>query len=129
MHNRTLALRICRGTVAFVWLYHGLFPKLLGPDATELAMDMAMGVGPEAARTIAYTAGGVEILIGLSVLLFWRQRWPLWLTLVLMPGLLGFVALVMPGLLTAAFNPVTVNACVMALAWLSLWLQGDAGNG
>ena len=118
-----LPLRICRGAIAFVWSYHGLVPKLLGPAADELLMDRALGVSDDHAVQIARTAGVAEIAMAACVLLLPRREWPLWLTLGLMAALLAYVALFVPALLAAAFNPVTINLCVMALAAVALCLQ------
>lgn len=118
-----IALLICRSTIAFIWLYQGLVPKLLGPHADELAMDLALGVSIQSAHTVAYVAGVCEIAIGLCVLVLRRQEWPLWLTLVMMPGLLAYAAWAVPGLLVAAFNPVIINLAMAALAAVALILQ------
>ena len=115
----------CRLTIAFVWFYHGIFPKILGPARDELAMNLALGISPENAVLFSRVAGVVEIAIGACVLILWRRAWPLHLTVVLMLGLLGFVAVVTPELLFGAFNPVTINACVIVLAWVALRALDD----
>ena len=120
-----IALAISRGAIGFVWLYQGLIPKLLGPHADELAMDMALGVSENGAHLIAYTAGGCEIAIGLCVLMLRRQEWPLWLTLIMMAGFLVFAAWSVPSLLIAAFNPVIINVAMAALAAIALLLQRE----
>jgi hypothetical protein len=111
---------ICRVTLAFIWFYHGLVPKLLSQHKDELAMNMALGMSHAEAVNAAQLAGIAEIVMALCMLVFWRQRWPLWLTLAAMPVLLGFALLVQPQLAFGAFNPVTTNVATMALAWLAL---------
>ena len=120
MTNPALSALICRVAIAFVWLYHGLVPKLLGPHPDELAMNLALGISVEAATRVSYVAGGFELLLGLAILALPRQRWPLQLTIVLMLALLAYAAWAVPRLLVGAFNPVTINLCVAALAWLAL---------
>ena len=120
--NLTQATRAGRVILAFLWVYQGVVPKLLGPDADELAMNLALGVSATVAWQISMVAGVVEIAIGLCVLLV-RRAWPLWLTLVLMAGLLGYVALLTPQLMSAAFNPVTINVAMAGLAWMVLLIE------
>ncbi len=123
MNNARSCYVICRVTLAFTWLYHGLVPKLLSQHKDELAMNMALGMSHAEAINAAQLVGIAEIVIALCMLVFWRQRWPLWLTLAAMPVLLAFVLLVQPQLALGAFNPVTTNVATMALAWLALQLQ------
>lgn len=118
-----LSYAICRGTIAFVWFYHGLIPKLLYLHEDELAMNMATGLAHADAVQLATVAGVLEILMAVVVILFWRQRWPLLLTASAMVGLLAFVSLAQPELLVAAFNPVTSNLAVLALSIVGLQLQ------
>lgn len=113
---------VCRGTIAFIWFYHGLIPKLLYPHEDELAISMAAGASPAGALQLATIGGAFEIAMSVVVLIFWRQRWPMVLTLIAMIGLLVLVALVYPMLLGAAFNPVSTNVAVGALAIVGLHL-------
>jgi len=85
-------------------------------------MSMAAGFSRSDAIQLATIAGVLEIAMAVIVLIFWRQRWPLLLTLFAMAGLLAFVTLVQPILLGAAFNPVTTNVAVAALSIASLHL-------
>lgn len=114
---------VCRCTIAFVWFYQGLIPKLLYLHEDELAMSMATGFSRTSAEQLATIGGASEIGMSVVVLLFWRQRWPLLLTVFAMLGLLSFVILFQPVLLSAAFNPVTTNITVMALSGVGLHLQ------
>jgi len=121
---------VCRGAIAFIWFYHGLIPKLLYPHEDELAMGMAAGFSPAGALQLATIGGVLEITMSAVVLIFWRQRWPIVVTLIAMIGLLAFVALMQPMLLGAAFNPVSTNVAVAALAIVSLHLLSvvESGN-
>lgn len=119
--NATLA-RLC---VAFVWFYHGLVPKLLGPDAIELEMNQSLGLSLEQATHVAYVAGAMEIALALAILIFWRKQWPLWLSIIGILGLLGFVVLFKPALLVASFNPFTINVCVAVLSYVGLQISKE----
>jgi hypothetical protein len=108
-----------------VWLYHGLVPKLIYRHADELTLLIRSGLSDRAAHAARTTLGWAEVLFALVLLFAWRSRWPLWLTLILMPLALVSVALSAPGFLAAAFNPVTLNACVFALAAVALLNGAD----
>jgi len=123
--NRAIIYSIARVTVAFTWFYHGLFPKLLHRDAIEL--DLLRRIGTPASRLIAAVtvAGWVEIFVALLMLVLWRQRWPLWLTVFLMLAGIPIVAISAPAYLGAAFNPVTLNLGLAALAAIGLISGSD----
>lgn len=72
MNKYYLSYTISRTAVAFVWLYHGLFPKLLDLAQGELAMNMALGFTKEQAITIAYVADVAEVVFGLLLIVLCR---------------------------------------------------------
>lgn len=123
--SRTLALvyTFARTGVAFVWLYHGLVPKLLFHNADEVRMTVRMAIHGLSAHTLTILAGWAEIGFAGIVLLLWRSRWPLGLTIFLMLLALLGVAVSSPEYLTAAFNPVTLNLLVSALAAIALLVR------
>ncbi|WP_394170976.1 DoxX-like family protein [Saccharospirillum alexandrii] len=123
MNNTYFSYAVCRVTIAVVWLYQGLVPKLLYMHEDELAMSMAAGFSHSEAVNVATIGGVLEVGMAVMVLIFWRQRWPLYLTAIAMLGLLFFVILVQPTLLVAAFNPVTTNITVLALSIVGLQLH------
>ncbi len=113
----TLIYSLARLTVSFVWLWHGLVPKLLFHNADELAMLHESGLGAAALPFI----GVAEVLVGLAGLLLWRWRPYLLLTSGAMLLALAAVALRSPLYLQAAFNPVTLNLSVFALGLIGWW--------
>lgn len=118
--DRTIVYSIARATVAFTWFYHGLFPKLLHHDATELELVRRIGM-PASRLIMAVTvAGWAEIFFAVLILVFWRHKWPLWLTFVLMLIGIPVVAISAPAYLGAAFNPVTLSLGLAALAAIGL---------
>ena len=123
MEGNKINYTIARMTLVFVWCYHGLVPKLLGPDADEIAMNLAAGLSSDQAIKVAYLGGLLEILFGLLLLVFWRHQWPLVLSAFFMVVLLGFVMVFQPSLTTAAFNPVTINISVFVLSILAYRLS------
>jgi hypothetical protein len=102
--------------LALVFLYQGSVPKLLAQHPSELALLTGIGLAPEAARVALITIGLAELALGAFMLIVWHARWPLMLTLTLMPVALIGVAVSSPYTLAAAFNPASLNASVAALA-------------
>jgi uncharacterized membrane protein YphA (DoxX/SURF4 family) len=123
--RRAVTHVLARGTVAFVWLYQGLVPKLVVRHADELSMIRAAGLSAAGARWTCLAAGIAEVTLGLVLLLTWRARWPLWVTVVAMPVALAAVATTAPRFLVAAFNPVSLNLATAALAVIALLGGGD----
>jgi len=111
---------LARAAVAFIWLWHGIVPKLIYKHVDELAPLVAAGFSVRSARFGVIGCGWVEVAIGLILLLGWRARWPLWLTLVAMPIALVGVASYAPWLLKGAFNPVSLNVSMFVLATIAL---------
>src|SRR5207248_2339291 len=80
--DRAVVYVLSRGMMAFIWFYHGLVPKLLYHDRTELDL-LSRIVPPERLHAAATLAGVLEVLFALILIILWRQSWPLWVTLVL----------------------------------------------
>jgi hypothetical protein len=117
------AYAIARGTVAFVYFYHGLVPKLILQVHEELAMLADAGIAVESTGTVLMWFGVVEIVLSVVLIVAWRAAWPLWIALGFMPAALLGVALTSPTLLGGAFNPVSLNLSVAALAMIALVLR------
>jgi hypothetical protein len=66
-----------------------------------------------------------EVAFAGVLLAAWRTRWPLLATAALMVGAVASVAYSSPGMLRAAFNPVTLNLSVAALAVIGWVFAGD----
>lgn len=113
-------LQICRYVIAFIWMYQGIVPKLLGPHADELRMNMSLGLTEAQAHMLSYVGGGLEIGLGLLVLIFYRSRWPYIATIVGLLGLFVFTLIFVPEFVISAFNSTTVNLAVCALAVIAL---------
>lgn len=121
--NQTVIYSVARTIVAFIWFYHGLVPKLLFPNSDELAMLRNIGIEALHVRQAASVAGLIEVCIALVVIIFWRSRWPLWFTICAMVAAFVGVCISSPSYLTAAFNPVTFNLTVAALAAIALLVR------
>lgn len=111
---------LSRIAIAFIWLYHGLIPKLIFSHATELELvEKGPVIGtPEITIMIA---GIAEVIVGLCVVVLWKSKWPIYLSLAGFAMLLMGAAVVSPGHAVHAFNPITltVSAIIFCLIQLS----------
>jgi uncharacterized membrane protein YphA (DoxX/SURF4 family) len=123
--DRALVYSIARGAVAFIWFYHGLFPKLLQANPIELDLLRQIGMPASRLMTAVTVTGWAEIFVASLLLVLWTQKWPLWLTLIVMLVGIPVVAISAPAYVTAAFNPVTLNLGVAALSAISLIASRD----
>jgi hypothetical protein len=111
---------IARVGMAAILAYHGLVPKLLGPDPGEVALVQASGVAPEWIGPAIAALGIAELLLAALLLLRWRSRLlPVACGLVAVVAAL-IVAVVAPGTLGAVFNPVSLGIGLVALAAIDL---------
>ncbi|EDL56729.1 DoxX-like family protein [Gimesia maris] len=123
--QRTLIHGLARMTVAFVWIYQGLIPKLIARHADELAMLADAGVAASVAPAFLIIAGMAEVVLGATVLICFHRRWPLVLTVLLMLLVTIGVAISSPQYLSAAFNPVSLNLLLAVVALLGLSVMHD----
>jgi hypothetical protein len=120
---------LVRATLAFVFVYHGVVPKLVTRDPDELAMLAAIGLSPDGAGVLLMAIGVAEVLWGLAFLVLRRVGWLMLSTAVVMIVVLGGVAVTSPRYLTSAFNPVTLNLSVAVLALVGWLLSDGSGAG
>ena len=116
MENQLLSKinSIARFTLAFVFAYHGLVPKILWLSPVEASLTNAHNLD---AVIISPIAGILEIILALSILLFKNSLIPIYLAIVSLIALLLDVMLIMPSLLIEAFNPVTINLATIVIAY------------
>jgi hypothetical protein len=103
---------VARVTIAAIWIWHGLVPKLIFRHADEQRMLTQSGLS---VSWLPWVGVG-EILLGLVVLIAWRRREAFPVTIVLMLLAVVAVAARSPEYLWGAFTPVTLNLAVIALA-------------
>ena len=108
---------LSRVTVAFVWIYHGLVPKILGPHRDELYLAVAHGMSSDSLTFgLLKILGAIEIIFGIVLLIFWNSRWPFVISAAVLALLLADVAVVAPEYLLATFNPISLNISVISLS-------------
>lgn len=108
-----------RGSLAFMFAYHGLVPKLIAMSPGEQVLLQAHGLAN--AAWLSQAAGVAELILA-ALFLAPGLTWPLLVGGVVLLGLLVDVALMQPSMLTDAFNPVTLNMAGIALctiAWIT----------
>lgn len=107
-------------TIAFVWMWHGLVPKLLMQHPDEYTPLLAMGIDQSTADIIVAASGYGEIAFGLLIIVLGKARWPYYLTIIGMSGLLLGVFFTSPELTLEAFNPVTLNILMIMMAVIAI---------
>jgi DoxX-like family len=123
--DRALIHVTTRLALALVWLYQGVFPKLLYHSRDELGMLRDAGVSESHLLNALSLMGWLEVAFGLLLVVLWRSRWPLWFTIAAMIAATVTVAINSPGYFGAAFNPPTLNLAVAALAVCGLLAARD----
>jgi hypothetical protein len=106
--------------MAAILAWHGIVPKLLGPDAIERRMVADLGVPAAAVVPGLWLLGVVEVVLAVAHVATWHRA--------ALAGLvLGFaliatvvVAAASPHLVSAAFTPVTLNLGLGLLAAIDL---------
>ena len=113
---------VSRVTLAFIFIYHGLVPKIIWLSSVEVSLTNAHNFGLSA-ELISTIAGVMEILLGLSIVLLRRSLAPIYIAIIMLVALLVDVAFVMPMLLVDAFNPVTINVASIVIGYIVVITQ------
>ena len=116
---------LARYTLGFIFIYHGLVPKILFLSQTELAINQAHAFLEVTPERIALLGGVTEIVLGLLIVLYRQAIWPVLLAMLGLALLLLDIMLMMPSLLVEAFNPVTINIAGLVLGWIA-WREHHA---
>jgi uncharacterized membrane protein YphA (DoxX/SURF4 family) len=114
--QQALLHALARLTVALIWLYQGLVPKLLYRHPDEVTLLQAAGINGTWLDPLLGLLGWAEVGLALLLVVCWRARWPLLATAILMILATVGVAMTAPAMLTAAFNPLTLNVAMGSLA-------------
>ena len=108
-------------TLAFIWVWHGLVPKLILRHAVESSPLLAAGFSENLAESIVVVSGILEIAVGLLFLLIRNRRWLYLLTIFAMSGLTIGIASTSIDLFLQPFNPLTLNLALSVLAVIGLY--------
>jgi hypothetical protein len=118
--RQSLIHGFARISLAAIFAYHGLVPKLLGPHADEVTMMHDAGVALQDTGGALAALGVLELLFSASLLTFWRHRWPPAFCFGLMLLATLAVAVNSPRYFAGAFNPFTLNLAIGCIAVIDL---------
>jgi len=118
---------ITRLNISFVFFYHGLIPKILFLDETEVLMINSHHY-PFTIQSITLVAGITEILIACAILIFKKSLIPIYLAMVILLVLSVDILIVNTNLITQAFNPVSTNIMALSLCYLSILTHNRLHN-
>ena len=123
--ERSVIYSVVRLTLALIWIYQGVLPKLLFRDTGELAILQHAPLFSGHAPAVLSLVGLGEIAFGGLLIWRWRSRRLLLLNILLLL-VLGVGALFsQPRIFVAPFNPFTLNLAMSALAAIGLAVAHD----
>jgi len=111
---------MARTTLAFIWVYQGLVPKLLRPDTGEVEIFESSGLFGNQAPLAVNALGVFQILIGLLLVAFPRSPWPLRVSVAALVLLGAAMLIFRPDIFLRPFNPAGVLAAMLALSAIAL---------
>lgn len=125
MTNKLTKINISsRLGLAFVFFYHGFFPKILQLSAIEKELVDLHNL-PIASEILSPLAGILEIALAIAIITLRKSLLPVYIAAVALTILLIDVALIKPELLTEAFNPVTINIASLFLCYITFISQNQ----
>lgn len=111
---------------SFIWIYHGLVPKLIFKHPTELLMiDHLNPFSAESSYWIVLFIGFMEVILGLLWLFYRRKKVLYQLQMILFPILTVGSIIVQPAIMTHPFNPLTFNLSLFVLSIIGFYLVKD----
>lgn len=122
-HKLTHVSFISKLSLGFLFIYHGLVPKILWLSSVEIHLASLSGLNISA-NIISPTAGIGEMILGCSIIFFKKSIIPVYIAVIVLLLLLLFVSLVSPKYLIDAFNPVTTNVLGLGFCYL-IWFTHD----
>ena len=113
---------LSRVLLGFLFIYHGLVPKIMWLSAAEVHLVDVSGIGISA-TVISPLAGILEVLLGCAIIVLRKLDFLIYAAAASLLGLLSYVAVMSPEYLVEAFNPVTTNVLGIGLCYLILLTQ------
>jgi uncharacterized membrane protein YphA (DoxX/SURF4 family) len=114
--RQALAHGIARVAIATIFLYHGLVPKLLGPDPSVVRLAAAAGLPANVIQPALAALGVIEVVFAILLIATWHRAWPAVVAGLFAVGALVLATATAADSLTLAFNPVSTNLALLALA-------------
>lgn len=112
--------------ICFIWLYHGLIPKIvfMHPDEISMVENLAP-VSYENAYWIVFITGIIEVIFGVIWILYKNKRILFGLQLIVIPLLTLTAIIAQPSSLVHPFNPLTLNMSIILLSIIGFFLSND----
>lgn len=111
---------------AFIWVYQGLVPKIIGMHPEERTMiSNTLALSENGTSTAVFMIGIVEVLFGIGWLFYRRKRQLFLLQLFVFPLLTIAALIAAPAVAIHPFNPVTFNLSLLVLSMVGLLLSKD----
>lgn len=111
---------------SFVWIYHGLIPKILFTHKDELSMVKSLApISSETTYWIVIFTGVIEVVFGIFWLFYKKKRHLFILQLIVFPFLTLMAIIAQPSVLTHPFNPLTFNLCLLFLSLVGFLISKD----
>lgn len=114
MNNNPL-LKFINLSLAFLWGYQGLVPKILLINPDEIAIWQTFGFSYAQAQLAGQLSGVLECVFAL-LLLFSSSKYLHYLSIFSLVFLFALVAFLIPDSLVRAFNPVVMNIAMISLS-------------
>lgn len=111
---------------AFIWMYQGLVPKIIGMHVEERAMvGSVLLVSEKGITTSVLLIGIAEVLLGISWLFYRNKKHLFTFQLILFPLLTIAAIIAVPATAVHPFNPVTFNLSLIVLSIIGLFISKD----
>ncbi|NYF25473.1 DoxX-like family protein [Sporosarcina sp. JAI121] len=111
---------------AFIWMYQGLVPKIIGMHIEERAMvGNALALSENGITTSVLLIGILEVLLGIIWLVYRNKKQLFRLQLILFPLLTIAAIITVPATAIHPFNPVTFNLSLMVLSIIGWSISKD----
>jgi len=115
---------VARSALGLIWLYLGLFPKLLWQVPEEVAIVERTGLFVVSPAWTITAVGVLEIACGIWLLTGWQARAAVVFVTALMLAMMLTVIPVEPSLLLGPFGGLVKNLALLACAWIVWMLAG-----
>ncbi|OTG68678.1 hypothetical protein B9T25_04070 [Acinetobacter sp. ANC 4470] len=109
-------------TLALLWIYQGLIPKVLFQSNAEIDIWQTMGFELHMAKICVALSGLLEMMFGCAFLIWQRAIFLHQLSIFGLIGLLLLIMITDPLQLTTAFNPVVMNMAMIVLSIVAIQL-------
>ena len=115
-------LLIIQFSLALLWIYQGLIPKLCFHAADELRIWQLQGLSSPLIQALINVSGGAEIIFGVLFCLFRQEKILHLLNILALLSLSVLIVALDPTYFTQAFNPFVMNTAMITLSIVALQL-------